>query len=132
MNQRLVRATLAVSSVLIASIVIGGIMVFVGGLLYRWLAETASPLVALSVLMASALLLGALVVLLGQVALQRAMAPSRDETKECRTAEEVIVGELVRLANGNPTKLLLASLGVGFALGVSPRLRRAVYETLVD
>lgn len=130
MNQRLVRATLAISSVLIASIVVGGIMVFAGGLLYRWLAEAASPLIALSVLIASALLLGALVVLLGQVALQRAMAPSREEIKESRTAEEVIAGELVRLANGSPTKLLLASLGVGFALGLSPRLRRAVYHSL--
>ncbi|MGE4063235.1 MAG: hypothetical protein AB7E79_07680 [Rhodospirillaceae bacterium] len=132
MNSRLVRVALAVSSILIASIVVGGMMVLVGDLLYLWLSEIASPAIALCVLIASALTLSVLFILLGQMALQRAIVPSLKASAAARSPDQLIAGELVRLANGNPTKLLFASLGVGFALGLSPRLRRVVYQTLVD
>lgn len=132
MNTRMIRASLAISSVLIASILIGSTMIFAGGLFYRWLVDVASPAVALGCLIIAALLAGAAVVMLGQLALQRAVFPARLNGGASRSPDQMIATELVRLADGSPVKLLAASLGVGFALGLSPRLRRAVYQALAE
>lgn len=132
MNLRLVSASVAVLSILVASIIVGGMAVVVGGLLYRWLAEIAPPAFALVCLIAGALLLAALVVLLGQLVLQHAVWPAEKRPAGSQTPDQMIAAELVRLANGNPTKLIAAALGVGFAFGFSPRLRETVYRTLVD
>lgn len=132
MNTRMIRASLAITSVLIASILIGGTMVFAGGLLYRWLADLTSPGVALGCLVTTALLLGGVVVLLGQLAFQHAVLPASFKRESSRSPDQLIATELVRFADGSPLKLLAASLGVGFALGLSPRLRRAVYQALTE
>jgi hypothetical protein len=131
-NARLVRATLAVASVMTASIVVGGAIVMAGGLLYRRLAEIASPGLALSSILAGALLIGGLAVLLGHLALRRSLRPSFKQASIPSTPDQMIAGELVNLLGGHPVKLLAASLGIGFVLGASPRLRRAVYRSLVE
>jgi hypothetical protein len=130
MNARLVRTSLAIASVLIASIVVGGMLVFMGGLLYRWLADAASPGLAAACLVGGSLVIGALIVVLGQVALRQATQWSH--SRPPHTPEQMIVGELMKVVDTNPNKLVLASLGVGFALGLSPRLRRTVYRALVE
>ena len=129
MNARLARTTIAIVSVLTASIVIGGMVVFVGGLAYRWLADAASPALALTCLISGSVIVGALILFLGQLALRQALQWSGGS--QPRTPEQMIVGELLKVVDGNPTKLVLASLGVGFAFGLSPRLRRVVYRTFV-
>jgi hypothetical protein len=130
MNARLARTTLAVASVLVASIVVGGTIVFLGGLAYRWIADAGSPTLAVTCLVAGSLIVSALIVFLGQFALREAFQWS--QSRSAQTPEHMIVGELMRALDANPTKLVMASLGVGLALGLSPRLRRMVYRSLVD
>jgi hypothetical protein len=45
--------------------------------------------------------------------------------------EHMIASELVRLTDGQPTKLAVASFGIGIALGLSPRLRRVLFRSFV-
>jgi len=129
MNARLARTTLAIASVVIASIVIGGTIVLVGDLAYRWLAAAASPGVALICLVSGSLGVSGVIFFLGQYALRQAIR--RPHTDASLAPEQMIVGELIKAANANPGKLVIASLGVGFALGLSPRLRRVVYRTII-
>jgi hypothetical protein len=132
MNTRLLRVTLAASSVLIASIVVGRTMVFVCILFYNFLTQVVPLAVALPCLIAGALILGSLVVLLGQVALSPVVSPSPQYSASPRAPDQIIAGELGRLLHGGPTKLIATSLGVGVALGLSPRLRRRVYRALIE
>jgi len=130
MNTRLVGAMLAVSSVLIAGVVTGSIIVVVGGLLYRWLAVVASPGIALSCVIFGALLLSALVVLLGHAILKRAFRLPSEDAVMGRSPAQILATELIPLVVGTPARLIAVSLGVGFALGFSPRLRRALFRSL--
>jgi hypothetical protein len=131
MNVRLLRGTIAIASVLVASIAIGGMAVFVGGLLYGALVEAGFPNLAIVCLIIGSLLFGGCAILVGQIALQRAMLwpPA---TKSAGAPEDFIATELASLVEGHPIKLVAASLGLGFVLGLSPRLRRAVYRSLVE
>ncbi len=131
MNPRLLRVGIALASLLIASIVIGGMMVFLGMLLYRTLAEAGAPGLAVTCVVVGACLVGALVVIIGYWSLQRALQWPRATDIPAGTPEQMIVAELGHLIGGNPTKIVFASLGIGFVLGLSPRLRRAVYRSLV-
>jgi len=131
MSTRLIRAGLAMSSVLTASIIIGGMSVFVGGVLYRWLAEIAPPAVALACVIAGAVLLAALVLLLGHFVVRRAFGPSAAKLTNADSPDRLIAAGVLRLAEGSPVQLVAMALGVGFALGLSPRLRRVVYRSLV-
>lgn len=130
MNSRLPRLALAVCSVLVASIVVGAAIVFAGTIFHRWLTETTSPTLALSIVLVGALMLGGLVLWLGQIAFRRVLRPSSKVVPPIQPGDQVLVGELVRLAGGSPVKIIATSLGLGFVLGVSPRLRRAVYRAL--
>jgi uncharacterized membrane protein len=129
MNARLARTAFAIASVLVASIVVGGMIVFVGALAYRWISDAGFPALAVTCLVAGSLIVGALIALLGQLALREAF--QRSQTRSTQTPEHMIVGELMKAVDANPTKLVMASLGVGLALGLSPRLRRMVYRSLV-
>jgi len=131
MDTRLLRVALAVLSILIASIVVGGMLVFLGMLLYRTLAEAGSPGLAVACLVVGSCLVGALVVILGHWSFQRALELPRASDMPAGTPEQMIAVELARLIGSSPTKLVVASLGVGFALGLSPRLRRAIYRSFM-
>jgi hypothetical protein len=132
MNSRLLRAGIAIASILVASIVVGGTLVFLGLLLYRALADAGSPGLAVACLVVGACLVGAVILLVGHLTLQRALQLSRPLGASTGSPEQMIASELARLIDGQPTKLVLVSLGVGFVLGLSPRMRRAVYRSFVD
>lgn len=127
-NPRLIRTTFAVVSILIASIVVGGMIVFLGALFYRWLADSGSPTLAVLFLAIGSLIVGALIALAGLMALRQALQwPKSDRG---RTPQQTLAELLLGVAEADPSKLVLASLGLGFALGVSRRLRRIIYRSL--
>lgn len=132
MNGRFVRATLAIVSILTASIVLGGTMVFTGGILYRWLMDAMPSGLALTVLGVAALAVVTLVIWLGQIAMRDAFRRATVSERTGQDPDQLIIMEALKVLNANPGKLVLASLGVGFALGLSPRLRRTVYRSFVD
>jgi hypothetical protein len=132
MNARFSRIGTAIASILIASIVAGGTILFLGALMYRSLVDSGSPRLALTFLVISACGVGALAVFIGQSALRRALQWRQPESRSADIPTQVIAGELARLINNQPVTLVFASLGVGFILGLSPRIRRTVYRSLID
>jgi len=130
MNNRLLRTTLAVTSALTASVVIGGTIVFIGSLAYRWVADTSSPAFAMACLVGGTLIVSGLVVAVGQLCLRQAVHLFPPHPS--KTPEQMVVGELIKTLDANPTKLVAIALGVGFALGLSPRLRRMVYRLFIE
>ena len=132
MNQRLIRGALAIMSIMVASIVVGGMFVFVGGLSYEWLTTEASPGIALGVIIVSSAIVSAIIVALAHAALRSSLRLPSDVSAGIENPGQFLSCELLKLAQNSPTKLILAALGVGFVLGSSPRLRRSIYRTLVD
>jgi hypothetical protein len=131
MNARMLRIGAAIAAVLVASIVIGGTLVFVGVAIYRALADAGSPGLAATCLIVGALLVGTVLLLVGHITLRQAFQWPRSANMPDGGPEQMLARELARLLEGQPTKLVFASLGVGFVLGLSPRMRRAVFRTFV-
>jgi hypothetical protein len=131
MTPLMARAGVAAASTLVASIVIGGMIVFAGSLGYPALADATSPGLAVSVLVAGAAGVGGLIVLAGQLILRRTKPEGRAGSRSHITPELLIMNELTKAISGSPTKLVATSLAIGFVLGLSPRLRRIVYKSLV-
>jgi len=129
-NNRLLRTTLAVTSALTASVVIGGTIVFIGSLAYRWVADMSSPALAMACLVGGSLIISGLAVAIGQLFLRQAvhLFPAHP----LKTPEQMVVGELIKTLDANPTRFVAVALGVGFALGLSPRLRRMVYRSFIE
>jgi hypothetical protein len=120
MNARILCAAIAVAAIFVASIVIGGTLVFVSVLLYRSLVQAGSPGLAVAALIVESCLIGGLLLLIAHLTVQRAFR-WRGTAGMSSSPEHMIASELVRLTDGQPTKLAAASFGIGIALGLSPR-----------
>ena len=95
--------------------------VFLGVALYSWLAMFFSPAIA-ALLCAGAAVLFALIVLLFGSLLAR-----RRKKDDAAVLLGALLGEEVRgLTEASTAKRLLIALAAGFAVGLSPRLRKII------
>lgn len=131
-NSRLVRVAFAVATVLIASIVVGAALTYSGAMLHLWLTSVTSPTITLICVIVSALIVGALLLVIGQVTLRRTLNSPVKQLSTTSPVEQMIAEAVVRLTGGGPIKLIATSVSLGFVLGVSPRLRGAVYRILCE
>lgn len=129
MNQRFFRVTIAIISILVAGILVSGAFLFAGSYLHQWLIGITSPGVAFTLVLVVALIAGAACLFGGQAIFRSTFQPANTTP---RNVDELLVGELLKVVDGNSTKLVMAALGVGFAMGLSPRLRRSIYRMVVD
>ena len=125
MNSRIVSAILAIMAVLAGSIVLSGLLIFASGLFYAWLSTFmpsgfAFAMIAIGGLLTVLLLIGACQVALRSALQARSKVPGNTP-----------LGALLDVVGRDPKNVAVASLGFGFAIGVSSRLRRAALRALL-
>lgn len=139
MQDRLSRLAIAFVCILVAALLAASALGLLGAALYLELLTLVVPPVAAALTAAAALLLAFLVLLVGRaVNGRRAGSPSRTGRGAGMAAPlgaAGLLGEEVGQAAGAFTrahadKAIVAALVAGFALGLSPRLRRSLWRLL--
>ena len=109
---------------------------FLVAALYLQLATAAGPTAAALITGALCLAVGGLVLLVGWLVLRSASRRDRqpqkspDAVKMALAMGEALGGDLQSLARNHRTAMIGAALAAGFAVGVSPKLRRALRNLL--
>lgn len=139
MQDRLSRLAIAVACALVAALLALGAVGLLGAALYLALLPEVSPPLAAAITAAAALLLAALVLLIGRiVAGRRPSGGARSGIGDDVAGRMGAMGllgqdlgiEAGALAKAHAGKAILAALVAGFAVGVSPRLRRSLWRLL--
>lgn len=139
MEDRLAKLAIAIACMLIAALLALGAVGLLAAALYLALLPVMSPPLAAASTAGAALLLAAIVLLIGRgVARQPSRRASPASAGQGIAGKMGVVGglgqdmgeEAAALARAHAGKAAVVALVAGFAVGISPRLRRSLWQLL--
>lgn len=139
MEERLTRLAVAIACMMTAALLALGAVGLLAAALYLALLPVVAPPLAAALTAAAALLLALIVVVIGRTITRRPVrrAPPGSVGASAFGRMGVVGGlgqemgqQAGEFARANAGKAIIAALVAGFAVGVSPRLRRSLWQLL--